>query len=150
MDISPSDFAEQLTLLEYDMFCDIEERELLNKVWLPPARSQQPSAARASGYMSSNERMERSSVTGGSKSPRAISTSTPPSPRSPRKDFGLLVMIDQFNKISLWVATEIVRTVDMKDRANLIKRFIAVAEVRFLVLSVCREMTDPRRSGSPN
>jgi hypothetical protein len=124
-DITANEFAEQLTLFEYEMFCDIEERELLNKVWLPPPRSGSSLNRGASnGYQSSTERLERVS-----KSPRASSVA-PPSPRSPRKDFGLLVMIDHFNKVSLWVATEIVCTLDIRERANLIKKFISTAEVR--------------------
>lgn len=50
----------------------------------------------------------------------------PPPPTSP-----LVRMIDHFNVISMWVASEIVNTEDLKDRANALKKFLAVCDHLF-------------------
>jgi hypothetical protein len=44
----------------------------------------------------------------------------------------LAAMIDRFNKVSYWVATEIVFQPELKKRIEVIKRWIVVAEVRTL------------------
>jgi hypothetical protein len=41
----------------------------------------------------------------------------------------LTAMIERFNKVSYWVATEIVFQPDLKKRIEVIKRWIVVAEV---------------------
>ncbi len=43
----------------------------------------------------------------------------------------IINMIDRFNTISYWVATEIVNCANDRKRTALIKRFIEVAEVFF-------------------
>jgi hypothetical protein len=43
----------------------------------------------------------------------------------------LAKMIDHFNVISMWVASEIVNTEDLKDRANALKKFIQVCDLLF-------------------
>jgi len=43
----------------------------------------------------------------------------------------LVNMIDHFNVVSMWVASEIVNTEDMKDRANAIKKFTQVCDLLF-------------------
>lgn len=52
--------------------------------------------------------------------------SKPPPAFSP-----LIKMIDHFNLISMWVASEIVNTEDLKDRANALKKFIQVCDLLF-------------------
>lgn len=137
VEIAATDLAEQLTLVEFDMFCEIEEKEFLQKVWLPPPRTK-TSSGRQSGYASSNERMERHSAVSSPKegSPNYRLSQSQASFDSPRsRDFALNTMIDHFNKVSLWVASEIVRTADIKERSNLIKKFINIAEVHHRALS---------------
>lgn len=43
----------------------------------------------------------------------------------------LVQMIDHFNLVSLWVASEIVNTEDLKDRANALKKFTSVCDLLF-------------------
>lgn len=51
--------------------------------------------------------------------------------RPPPPNSLLVRMIDHFNVISMWVASEIVNTEDVRDRANTLKKFLAVCDHLF-------------------
>jgi len=46
-----------------------------------------------------------------------------------KAECSLCRMIEHFNKVSIWIASEILQTADMKERANAIKKMINIAEV---------------------
>lgn len=81
--ISPENFAEQLTLIESELFKEIQESDLLEKVWLS---------------------------------------------KNPPKNNPLCLMINLFNRISIWCASEIVSVQDLKERVNMLRKFISIAE----------------------
>lgn len=48
----------------------------------------------------------------------------------------IVQLVDRFNKVSYWVATEIVMSTQIKDRVNVLKKFISVAEVCISLLII--------------
>lgn len=80
-DILPSDFAEQLTLLEFEFFKDIDEREFLAK-----------------------------------------------DASKPNSETPLGQMVQMFSTVSIWVAWVIVSEADLKERVNILRQCISIAE----------------------
>jgi hypothetical protein len=104
-ELHAEDLAEQLTLVEWELFSEIEESEFLSRIWM------KAQARNSSGSGSSP------------------STSPNFSPRTLALQSGSLkMMIDQFQKVSLWVASEVVAVADAKERAAVMKKFISAAE----------------------
>lgn len=83
--LNPTEIAEQLVLVEFDIFCSIAPVEFTNQNWC-------------------NSDKEKLSP-------------------------NILRLIQQFNSISNWVASEILKAQKSKDRALLLNRFIILAEV---------------------
>jgi hypothetical protein len=84
-DIGVTEFAEQLTWMEFEIFRKIADTELLDVAWV----------------------------------------------RAKEKAPNVLKMVDMFNKISYWVATQILSESDVKERTWTIRRFINIAEKLF-------------------
>lgn len=51
--------------------------------------------------------------------------------KPPPPNNALTTMVEHFNMLSMWVAAEIVHTEDLKDRANVLKKFGTVCEMLF-------------------
>jgi len=85
-DLDPLVLAQQLTLIEAELFYKIVDAEFFHMAWR-------------------KENDERTKV-----APNVVK------------------LVDRFNKVSYWVATEIVMSTNIKDRVNLMKKFIAMAE----------------------
>lgn len=86
-DLDPIEVAQQLTLIEHDIFKDIQDVEFHHLNW----KKEDPKLRRK---LASN----------------------------------ILRMVERFNTVSFWVATEIVMKTDIKDRVVALKKFISVAE----------------------
>mmetsp|Transcript_637 Transcript_637/g.885 ORF Transcript_637/g.885 Transcript_637/m.885 type:complete len:501 (+) Transcript_637:242-1744(+) len=86
-DLDPVEVAQQLTLIEHDIFKDIQDVEFHNLNW----KKEDPKVRRK---LAAN----------------------------------ILRMVERFNTVSFWVATEIVMKTDIKDRVVALKKFISVAE----------------------
>lgn len=86
-DLDPVEVAQQLTLIEHDIFKDIQDVEFHHLNW----KKEDPKVRRK---LAAN----------------------------------ILRMVERFNTVSFWVATEIVMKTDIKDRVVALKKFIAVAE----------------------
>jgi len=83
-DLEPLDIAQQLTIIEFEMYKNLLESEFFNLAW---------------------------------RSDKKVKVSP-----------NIAKLIDRFNAVSYWVATEIVMTIDLKERANVLRKFISVAE----------------------
>jgi len=88
IDLEPEEIAQQLTLLEFEMFSQVRDREFHNQNF----KSKDPKTRK---LLAKN----------------------------------ICRMIDFSNKVSYWVATEIVRHEDIRPRVAVIKKFIATAEM---------------------
>jgi len=83
--IEANQFAEQLTLIEWNIFRKNERKRIFFRLaWKSPERNE----------ISPN----------------------------------IVALYDHFNRISYWTATEIVMQMDLKERGNILKKFIAIAE----------------------
>jgi hypothetical protein len=86
-DLDPVEVAQQLTLIEHDIFKDIQDVEFHHLNW----KKEDPKVRR-------------------------------------RLAPNILRMVERFNTVSFWVATEIVMKTDIKERVTALKKFISVAE----------------------
>jgi hypothetical protein len=80
-----NEWARQWTILEHEMFCMIQGKELMNQAWCKSDKQQ----------------------------------------RAPR----LMKKIDHFNRMSRFFATSIVRKRNLKDRINIVKVYLNLAQV---------------------
>jgi len=85
-DLEPDDVADQLTLIEWEMYKEVEDGEFLHLNWKKDDAKKKRLA------------------------PNVIN------------------LVERFNSVSYWVATEIVMQTDLKTRIQVLKKFIGVAE----------------------
>jgi hypothetical protein len=85
-DLDPDEVADQLTLIEWEMYCQVDAREFLHLNWKKEDAKK-----------------------------RKLATN-------------VINLVERFNAVSYWVATEIVMQTDVKTRVQVLKKFIGVAE----------------------